>query len=246
MPLKKYMKAGQTISLRVLTKASESPGHLDALTGHLSNLGRQTLDLAIPYRTTADERYPFKEGMKFEIMTNSMGVGIQLTGTLEKTIGTNQIRIRHNNDLQMIRRRLFPRLDATIEIGYTRSGGKLRSFRGQWKKYVQLIEKTEDPAKLPKVPRKKTNISATGIGMLVAPPIEQADIGMFLLNLGDKGKPICALAEVIWKKGREENGKFMAGFQFLNIMNKDKKRIEEFVAKGDSYIQDDEEAAEAD
>ncbi len=242
MPLKKYLKAGQTISLRVLTDASEGPGHLDALTGHLRNLGRQTIDLTIPYRTSTEERYPFKEGMKFEIMANSMGVGIQLTGTFEKMLGTNQIRIHHNNDLQMIRRRLFPRLKATIEIGYTRSGGKLRSFRSQWKKYVQLIEKTEDPAKLPKVPLKKANISATGIGMLAAPPIEQADIGMFLLNLGDKGKPICALAEVVWKKSREESGKFMVGFQFLNIMDKDQKRIEEFVAKGDSYIEDDEES----
>lgn len=246
MPLKKYMKAGQKISLRVLPDASEAPGHLDALTGYLSDLGRQTIDLTIPYRTPTEERYPFKEGMKFELMTNSMGVGIQLTGTLEKMTGTNRIRIRHNNDMQMIRRRLFPRLDAHIEIGYTRSGGKLRSFRGQWKKYVQLIAKTEDPAKLPKVPRKKVNISASGIGMLVAPPIETADIGLFLINLGVKEKPICALAEVIWKKDRDEDGKFMTGFQFLNIMDKDKKRIEEFVAKGDSYIQYDEETAETD
>ena len=241
MPLKKYMKAGQKISLRVLTEGSKTPGYLDALTGYLHHLGRQTLDLTIPYRTTAEERYPFKEGMKFEIMTNSMGVGIQLTGTFEKTIGTNQIRLHYNNDLQMIRRRLFPRLDAHLGIGYTRSGGKLRSFRGQWKKYVQMIEQTDDPSKLPQVPSKKANISASGIGMLVAPPIEVADIGLLLIDFGDKEKPICALAEVIWKKDREKDGKFNIGFQFLNILDKDKKRIEEFVAKGDSYIQDDED-----
>ena len=107
MPLKKYMKAGQKLSLRVLTEGAESAGHLDALTGYLHGLGRETLDLKIPYRTSSEERYPFKEGMKFEIMTNSMGVGIQLTGTFEKMIGTGQIRIRHNNDLQMIRQEGF-------------------------------------------------------------------------------------------------------------------------------------------
>lgn len=239
MPLKKYMKAGQKISLRVLTDKNDAPGHLDALTTYLHSLGRQTLDLTVPYRTSAEERYPFKEGMQFEIMTNSLGVGIQLTGTLEKITGSNQIRIKHNNDLQMIRRRLFPRVDVNIEIGYTKSGGKLRSFREQWKKYVRMIEQADDLSKLPKVPRKNANISASGIGMLVAPPIEQADIGMFLISLDDKEKPICALAEVIWKSDRLEEGKVRAGFQFLNIMDKDKKRIETAVAKGESYFQED-------
>ncbi len=235
------MKAGQKVSLHVLTDKTDAPGHLDALTVHLQSLGRQTLDLKIPYRTPANESFPFKDGMQFEIMTNSMGVGIQLTGTFEKMLGTNMIRIKHNNDLQMIRRRLYPRIDLTLEIGYTRSGGKLRSFRDQWKKYVRMIENTEDPDKMPKVPEKKVNISASGIGMFVAPPIEQADIGMLLINLKDKGKPICALVEVIWKGKQSEDGKFSTGFQFLNIMDRDKKRIEEFVAKGNSYTKDDED-----
>lgn len=246
MPLQKYLKAGQKLSLRVLTDTEDAAGHLDALTGHLHALGRQTLDLTIPYQTSAEERYPFKVGMKFEIMANAMGVGIQLTGVLEKTVGNDKIRIKHNNDLQMIRRRLSPRIDTNLEVGFTRSGGKLRSFRGQWKKYVQLIEKTDDPSKLPKVPRRKTNISATGIGLFVAPPIEIADIGLFLINLEPKEKPICALAEVIWKKDREEEGRFMTGFQFLNIMDKDKKRIETFVAKGNSYVEDEEEEEDSD
>jgi c-di-GMP-binding flagellar brake protein YcgR len=235
------MQIGQKVSLHVLTDETDAPGHLDALTGHLHSLGRQTLDLRIPYRTTANESYPFKEGMQFEIMTDSMGVGIQLTGTFEKMLGSNLIRIKHNNDLQMIRRRLSPRLDLTLEIGYTRSGGKLRSFREQWKKYVRMIEQTEDPDKIPKVPEKKVNISASGIGMFVAPPNELADIGMFLINLRDEGKPICALAEVIWKGKRSEGGKVSTGFQFLNIMDRDKKRIEAFVAKGNSDIKDDED-----
>ena len=244
MPLKKYMKAGQKVSLRVLTEATDSPGHLDALTGYLHNLGRATIDLTIPYRTAAGESYPFKEGMKFELMTNAMGIGIQLTGQLEKMVGTNKIRIKHNNDLQMIRRRLSPRIDINLEIGYTKGGNKLRSFRDQWKKYVRMIEKTEDPEKLPKVPVKKVNISASGIGMMVAPPIELADIGMFLIKLKGEEKPICALAEVIWKDKQPKEGKFSAGFQFLNIMDRDKKKIEAFVAKGNSYIQDDEEDEE--
>ncbi|MBE0501217.1 MAG: PilZ domain-containing protein [Desulfuromonadales bacterium] len=241
MPLKRYMKAGQKVSLTVVPEASENPGHLDALTGYLHNLGRQTIDLTIPYRTVAGEGYPFKEGMKFELATDSMGVGIQLTGTFEKMLGASHIRIKHNNDIKMIRRRLFPRIDLNLEVGYTRSGGKLRSFREQWKKYVKMIEQTQDPEKLPKVPGKKANISVSGIGIQVAPPIEKADIGMFLINLKDKGKPICALAEVIWKGRRSEDGKFPTGFQFLNIMDSDKKRIESAVAKGNAYFRDDEE-----
>jgi hypothetical protein len=241
MPLKKYMKSGQKVSLRVLTEQTDSPGHLDALTGHLFSLGRLTIDLTIPYKTKAEESYPFRPGMQFEILTNSMGIGIQLTGTFEKMVGTNKIRIKHNNDLEMIRRRLMPRRDVNLEIGYTKSGGKLRSFREQWKKYVKMIEQTEDPEKFPNLPLKKANISASGIGLFVAPPIEKADVGMFLIKLKDEGKPICALAEVIWKGERSDDGKISSGFQFLNIMDRDKKRIDDFVAKGDSYIQDDEE-----
>ena len=200
MPLKKYMKAGQKISLRVINEESDGPAHLDALTTYLHGLGRQYLDLTIPYRTSAEERYPFRDGMTFEILTSAMGVGIQLTGTLEKVSGPDRIRIQHNNDVQMIRRRLAPRLDVNLEIGYTKSGGKLRTFRDQWKKYVRMIEQTDDLSKLPKVPRKKANISASGIGLMVAPPIEKSDIGMFLINAKISRKQSNSCARVTSKR----------------------------------------------
>ena len=134
---------------------------VDALTCYFKNQGSGYLDVSIPYGSNPDESYPFDPEKKFEILSDSMGIGIRLTGHFEKQLPNNIIRLRHNNDLQLIRRRIEERREELLELGYTKGKGKLKTFRQQWKKNVGILESLEDLSKLPKFPRVNVNISMT-------------------------------------------------------------------------------------
>jgi len=228
MPLKKYFKEGQKITFRALGGA-EDVKKIDALTCYLKLQGQGYLDLSIPYGTSQDESYPFDTETKFEILSDSMGVGIRLTGRFEKHLKGDLIRVRHNNDLQLIHRRVEDRRQVMLEVGYTKGKGKLRSFRQQWEKNVNILETVSDLSKLPKFPKVSVNISMTGVGFKIKTPIEIADLCLLFINLGDGKPPVCTMTEVVWREEEESDGRCMAGFQFLNILETDRKRIRNFV-----------------
>ncbi len=228
MSLKKYFKEEQKILLRVLT-GTEEEKKVDALTCYLQNQGAGFVDVSIPYGADRSESYPFDPDIKFEILSDSMGVGIRLTGHYEKHLRNDVVRIRHNSDLQLIHRRVEDRRSEVLELGYTKGKGKLRSFRQQWEKNVKILENVKDTSKLPKFPKVEVNISMTGVGFKIKTPIEIADLCLLFINLDDGLPPVCTMTEVVWRSDDESGGRCMTGFQFLNILEADMKRIRKFV-----------------
>jgi hypothetical protein len=228
MPLKKYFKENQKISLMVLN-GSDEVKKVEALTCYLKMQGPNYIDLSIPYGASQEERYPFDPQTGYEILSDSMGVGVRLTGHFEKYLKGNVIRVRHNNDLQLIHRRVEDRRQIVLELGYTKGKGKLKSFRQQWEKNVKILENASDLSKLPKFPQVNVNISMTGVGFKIKTPIEIADLCLLFINLGDGKPPVCTMTEVVWREEEEEDGRCMTGFQFLNILESDRKRIKRFV-----------------
>jgi hypothetical protein len=244
MPLAKYFKAGQKVSLHALPNDAPGLPFIDSLTCYLLDAGRGYLDLRLPYRVAPGEEYPFTDGMPFELFSDAMGMGIRLTGTFEKKLAASRIRIKHNSDLTMVKRRLSPRCDVNIEVGCTRSQGKLLSFRRQWEKNARALSHATDLSKMPKFPRSNVNLSANGIGMMVKLPVEPADIFMLLINLDDEKPSICALGEVVWFSKREVEGQHKTGFQFLNILESDQQRLAAYVETKNSYVPETEEEEE--
>jgi len=228
MPLKKYFKEGQKISLHTINGAEEEK-MVDSLTCYLKVQGRGYVDLTVPYGSNQDESYPFDPKTKFEILSDSMGVGVRLTGHFEKQLKEDTIRVQHNSDLQLIHRRVEDRRQEVLELGYTKGKGKLRSFRQQWEKNVKILENIKDTSKLPTFPKVDVNISMTGVGFKVKTPIEIADLCLLFINLNDGKPPVCTMTEVVWRDEDESGGRCMAGFQYLNILDKDQKRIRKFV-----------------
>lgn len=228
MPLKKYFKEEQKIRLIAIGN-EETKQKVDALTCYLVLQGNDYIDLKIPYGASKEECYPFDPEKRFEILSDSMGVGIRLTGHYEKHIKDDVVRIRHNNDLQLIHRRVEDRREAVLEIGYTKGRGRHRTFRQQWEKNIKILEQTEDLSKLPRFPKVKVNISMTGVGFMIKAPVSVADLCLLYINLDDGKPPVCTMTEVVWCSNDESDGRCMAGFQYLNILEADRKRIHKFV-----------------
>ena len=228
MPLKRYFKESQKISLKTIMD-DNGAARFDALTCYLKSLGSNHIDLTIPYGTDEEERYPFDPAKKIELYSDATGIGVSVTGNFEKYISDKLVRVTHNSDLKMTNRRVELRCDAVLDLGYTKGRGKLKTLRRQWEKNIGILATPTGRDKLPKFPRLKVNLSATGIGFQIKAPITEADLCLLYIDLHDSGTPICALAEVVWRSEAEVKGRCMAGFQFLNILDSDRQRISRFV-----------------
>ncbi|MEJ2699032.1 MAG: hypothetical protein P8Z70_05155 [Desulfuromonadales bacterium] len=167
MPYSRYFKKGQKIILRALDPGTQT-GRFESLTVYLEALNRDFLDFTLPYRNRKEEQYPFVPGMPFEILSDSMGLGVSITGRFRERVGDQLIRMEANHDLQVFKRRLFGRSDLKIGLRFTRGQGSLRSFREQWEKNIRILEKNGNLSQLPAFPRCRVTLSASGIRFSVA------------------------------------------------------------------------------
>jgi len=221
----KYFRPGQKILLRVM----EPPGRFEALTAVFQQSGSGCFDLTLVSQARAEENYPFVAGMPLVLMSDHLGLGLRLTGRFQEQLADNRIRVESISDLQVFQRRLHRRLDTSVGLRYTKGRGTIRSFREQWDKNLQILDKTQDLSNLPPFPRTRVNLSAGGIRFEVAPPVEVADLCLILLQPEPASRPICALTEVVWLNEPEGDRRRVAGMQFIGILDADQKRIEALV-----------------
>jgi hypothetical protein len=221
----KYFRPGQRILLRVM----EPPGRFEALTAIFQQSCSGCFDLTMVPQAREEENYPFVAGMPLVMMSDHLGLGLRLTGRFQERLADNRIRVEAISDLQVFQRRLHRRLDTCVGLRYTKGRGTLRSFRGQWEKNLQILDKTRDFSKLPPFPRTRVNLSAGGIRFEVASPVEVADLCLILLQLESASRPICALAEVVWLNEAEKDDRRIAGMQFIAILDSDQKRIDALI-----------------
>lgn len=226
MQYSKYYKSGQKIILRALAPAA--PGRFESLTAYFQDNGSGHFDLILPYGSQEEENYPFAPDMPFELLSDAFGMGIRMTGQFQKMVRNDLLRMTVNGDLQAFQRRNHRRVDLVVGMRYTKGKGTLRSFREQWEKNVQILQRGGDASKLSKFPRTPVNLSAGGIRFAIKAPVQTADLCLLLLEL-ESGGPICTLAEVVWLEEKEVEGRHSAGMRFLNILESDQRRIEDYI-----------------
>jgi len=228
MSFSKYFKTDQKILLR--PQGELALGRIETLSAYFQGGGNDYCDLALPYRTRPEEAYPFDPRTRIELLGDAMGLGIRGSGHFDRQLNASTIRIRLDPDLEMFQRRLHRRCDAQLVVRYTRGEGTLKSFRQQWRKNIELLQKTVDFTKLGDFPRLSVNLGAGGLRLGIKPPVEAAGLCMVLLQLEPGSAPICALAEIVWSAAEALNGVVPAGMQFVNILSEDQKRIESFIS----------------
>jgi hypothetical protein len=224
----KYFKTGQRVLLR--RAAPEAQGCFEALNVSFHEVGVDCLLLSLPPQAHADEHYPFCEGMTFEISAEAMGLGLRMQGRCLGLTGANIVRFAIEGDVQLFQRRATPRADVTVGLRFTRGRGQLRSFRAQWEKNVAILAR-QDPATLPVFSNTPSNISSGGVRLRMKAPVEVSDLALLLIDLKDQERPLCTLAEVVWRGDADEEGRCQAGMQFLNILEADQKRITTLIGK---------------
>jgi c-di-GMP-binding flagellar brake protein YcgR len=224
----KYFAKNQKVFLRRLFM-NEEPSVLDTITGYAANSQAMSLDLALPYGKDAADSYPFEPGMKFEITSDSMGMGLRLESSFAKKINSRTVRLSLDGKLEFIARRIYPRVDVNAWVGLKQGKGNLAEMRTKWTEHLAKIRSGVSAAELTEFKKYFVNLSGGGMRLQVDTSAEMADLVLIYLSIGDKKGIICALAEVIWAEEPQDNKRQQVGLRFLNILEEDQERINQVV-----------------
>ncbi|MHB8713809.1 MAG: hypothetical protein ACYC9T_16055, partial [Trichloromonadaceae bacterium] len=164
----KYFKTGQKILLRPLDPA-EQGDRGESLTVYFKDFCQGLFELELPYRSEQEETYPFDEAIPLELLSDAFGVGIRTTALFRGSPTPNLIRVEPTAELSLFQRRIKARADLSIGLRYTRGLGKLRTFREQWRKNVQILAASTDLSRLGSSPRCTVNLSGSGIRFMLKP-----------------------------------------------------------------------------
>jgi c-di-GMP-binding flagellar brake protein YcgR len=229
MSFGKYFKKGQKVFLKRLFSDEEPPA-VDTITGYAVSSQPMQLDLALPYGSDAADSYPFEPGMKFEVMTDSRGMGLRLTATFVEKISTQDIRLDFAGDLEFISRRSYQRVDVNAWVGLKRDAGNLAEMRQLWREHLEKIKAGVSAAEFVEFDKYLVNLAGGGIRLPMQPPVKMSELLLIYVSIGDKKGIICGLAEVIWVDEEEQsNGLQLAGLRFLKILEEDQARLDAVV-----------------
>lgn len=226
----RYFKPGQKVLLRP-NETTTPNGYAGLLSGYIHSGGHDFFDLTLPYGPDSAIQYPFHTDMNFEISSESLGLGARVSGTFDKILSGDRIRMHILPDLQMFQRRAKPRIDCRIGLRFTRGRGSLKAMRQTWEKNVEILNSSKQLPALKGFRDCNVNLSCGGIRFALKPPAEPADLCLLLLDLQDEAAPICALSEIIWTLPDRDGQALLAGMQFLNLLENDRKRLSNFTGK---------------
>lgn len=229
MNFQSYLKPGQQLLLQVQREASEGL-RTELMIVSIVSLDGNRLTLTMPYGSDAIDRYAFKTDSSFDITTEAMGMGVQVTGHFEKKISASRFALLLESDLRLYQRRISPRLDCKLGVRFSRAAKSLSTMREIWEKNLQVLYRSDAPAQLEGFNACQVNISNGGIRFVIKPPANQGDLCLILVDLEDGKPPVCAIAEIVWTCVLNDQA-VTAGMRFINILSDDQKRISAFVEK---------------
>jgi len=223
----RYFKNGQRILLTL--QQQENNGRKEYLTAIVNGGDESSFIVSLPYSEDAAHQYPFTAGMKFEISSDSMGLGVRVSAEFKRQLDGKRISLLVKDDLQMFQRRNSPRIDCKLGIRFTRGQGALKALRKTWEKNIKLLHSPDAPLIFEGFKPCWVNLSSGGIRFNLRPPVSPAELCLLLLNLDDGKVPICALAEIIWTRPENDETIIVSGMRFINILEEDQQRISKFI-----------------
>jgi len=228
MSLTRYFKPDQKVLLRRID--TSGPGEqFEALTAYVSEVGADSLDLEFPYRAEEEDIYPFERDQSFELKTISLGMGLKFRVNFVDRRGKNRVRFACGPNFQAFQQRPGPRIDIRIGLRFSRGEGEIGALRRLWEKNARLLHSGGKLTTLKDFRTCPVNISSGGMRFTSNADMSISDVCLVLVNLDDGTGPICALAEVVWSSQEEGSQLITTGMQFLNILEEDRKRIEDFI-----------------
>ena len=222
----RYFSHGQQVYLINISQTRDESVY-QSLSATVISSKDHHITVKTPYRLFSNNSAPFELGMQFKLSTESFGVGVQLRTELTATPAQEILELTPIGEMEIYQRRKMPRADVTLPFLHVQQKSSLAAFKREWRRVVNDLHQPTPPQL--KLQETALNISAGGIRFdLGSAP---TPLAMVVVDLQDGAAPVCAVTELIWQKIRQEDGLFICGHRFLEILKEDQARLALFSEK---------------
>lgn len=223
MDYSRYFITSQRILLR---SVDAETGHREVVDAVVVGTEGGCVDVMLPYPSGGEEEPPLRSGGVYTITAERHGMGLKITGKLERK-AESRFRILPNDELQVFSRREYPRVDVTVHLHQRKWSAPLAACRAHWRKALAHLQEKGLPKGLD-YPRVQVNLSAGGVGAAI-PAGAVGDFHLLIIGLPDGTSPVCALAEVVRKESAASDRNGYVGLRFMQIRREDQEQIHAYV-----------------
>jgi len=198
----------------------------DSLSGIIVECSGDVLVLRVPYSTGQIIAADGGRNTTFKVITESFGVGLQISADLVRITSDNLLRLRLNSVLEVVKRFEMPRVDSTIKVFHHREDSPLSACKS---KFRQIVEREKKGLPLHfTLLENPVNVSVSGIRLVTDQFDKSSPLALCVLDLEDGQPPVCAIAETAWHRRIGTNS--VIGHRFITILKSDQNRIGRYVS----------------
>jgi hypothetical protein len=220
MNYSRYFASNQKVALINISEGRDE-SVFNSFTGKILICNEDTIILKTAYRLYSGELLNLKPGMQFKLTTEAMGMGVQIRAELEQLVSPEELKLRPMGELSVYQRRQTPRAGLTLPLLLVPQKSSLAAFQREWHRVVQDLHKAVPPRL--KLTNTVMNLSAGGFGVDLT--TEPTHLALVVIDLQDEKSPVCAVAELIWRKQNDERQVTSCGHRFVEILKEDQERI---------------------
>jgi len=222
-----YFTRGHKVFL-INTSPDRDESTFEALSATITAADNKQFVLHSRYSLHHGERHILKPGMRFKVTAESYGTGVQFSGTILSVSGSDFV-IHPNNQIEMYQRSQVPRMDMILDFRIFTRSAPLTFFRHEWEHYQTML--TENSVEKLELSSGAVNLGAGGLRYLASQSEKQSDLAMVFIDLEKGTPPICAVAELLWRRTLPDDEQHAVGRRFVLIRKADQERIQTYIQR---------------
>ena len=220
-----YFARGQKVFL-INTSTERDSRLFEAFSATIATADNHQFALRSRYPLHHGEEHILKPGMRFKITTESYGSGVQFVGTVQSVSGRD-FTIHPTGQLEMYQRSQVPRMDTILDFRTFTRSAPLTFFRQEWERYQTML--TASSADKLELTSGEINLGAGGFRHLVDKSDQSSDLAMVFIDLEKETTPVCAVAELLWRRSLPNDELLAIGRRFVLIRKSDQERIQAYI-----------------
>lgn len=220
-----YFARGQKVFL-INTSADRDSSLFEAFSATIVTADNHQFTLRSRYPLHHGEEHILKPGISFKITTESYGSGVQLVGTIHSVSGRD-FTVQPTAQLEMYQRSQVPRMDTILDYRTFSRSAPATFFRQEWERYQALLSASSTD-KL-ELSSGEINLGVGGFRHLVDKSDQNSELTMVFIDLEPGTPPICAVAELLWRRSLPDEDRLAIGQRFILIRKSDQERIQAYI-----------------
>ncbi len=220
-----YFTRGQKVFL-INTSPERDTSLFEAFSASITTAENNQFVLHSRYPLHHGETQALKPGMRFKVTAESYGSGVQFSGTIQSVSG-NDFVIQPTNQIEMYQRSQVLRMDTILDFRVFTRSAPLAYFRHEWEHYQTML--TNSSSDKLELTSGEINLGAGGLRYLAPQSEKQSDLAMVFIDLEQATPPVCAVAELLWRRTLPDDDRLAIGRRFVLIRKTDQERIQAYI-----------------